>query len=279
MSMSRSWLASRHAVLVTLLLIWSLAPMAWQLISSFTSSEALVNGAIPFEQRWTLIHYRELLSSDPPFWRYLLNSTVVAGVSTALTLVLAVPAAYVLAQLPLRWRRGIRSAVMAAALFPYVLLFLALLELARNFQLVNSLFALAFPYSALAMPLALLLLTAAFEGLPKDLDDAARLEGLTLRQRLRWVMLPLIAPASASTAILVFLFAWNEYPIALTWLSRSDLLTLPVAMARIAGSSIYSIPYGAYAAATVLGAIPLLLLVLLFQRQIVSGLTSGAIKG
>ncbi|MBL6793465.1 MAG: carbohydrate ABC transporter permease [Synechococcus sp. BS307-5m-G36] len=279
MSMSRSWLASRHAVLVTLLLIWSLAPMAWQLISSFTSSEALVNGAIPFEQRWTLIHYRELLSSDPPFWRYLLNSTVVAGVSTVLTLVLAVPAAYVLAQLPLRWRRGIRRAVMAAALFPYVLLFLALLELARNFQLGNRLFALALPYSALAMPLALLLLTAAFEGLPKDLDDAARLEGLTLRQRLRWVMLPLIAPASASTAILVFLFAWNEYPIALTWLSRSDLLTLPVAMARIAGSSIYSIPYGAYAAATVLGAIPLLLLVLLFQRQIVSGLTNGAIKG
>jgi multiple sugar transport system permease protein len=238
-----------------------------------------VNGAIPFQNRWTLIHYRELLSSDPPFWRYLLNSTVVAGVSTVLTLVLAVPAAYVLAQLPRRWRRGIRSGVMAAALFPYVLLFLALLELARNFHLGNSLFALALPYSALAMPLALLLLTAAFEGLPKDLDDAARLEGLTLRQRLRWVMLPLIAPASASTAILVFLFAWNEYPIALTWLSRSDLLTLPVAMARIAGSSIYSIPYGAYAAATVLGAIPLLLLVLLFQRQIVSGLTNGAIKG
>jgi multiple sugar transport system permease protein len=279
MSIKRSWVTSRQALLITLLLIWSLAPMVWQLISSFTSSEALVNGAIPFQNRWTLIHYRELLSSDPPFWRYLLNSTVVAGVSTVLTLVLAVPAAYVLAQLPMRWRRGIRSGVMAAALFPYVLLFLALLELARNFHLGNSLFALALPYSALAMPLALLLLTAAFEGLPKDLDDAARLEGLTLRQRLRWVMLPLIAPASASTAILVFLFAWNEYPIALTWLSRSDLLTLPVAMARIAGSSIYSIPYGAYAAATVLGAIPLLLLVLLFQRQIVSGLTNGAIKG
>lgn len=279
MNIKPSWVTSRHAVLVTLLLIWSLAPMVWQLISSFTSSEALVNGAIPFQDRWTLMHYRELLSSDPPFWRYLLNSTVVAGGSTVLTLILAVPAAYVLAQLPRRWRQSIRSGVMAAALFPYVLLFLALLELARNFHLGNSLFALALPYSALAMPLALLLLTAAFEGLPKDLDDAARLEGLSLRQRLRWVMLPLIAPASASTAILVFLFAWNEYPIALTWLSRSDLLTLPVAMARIAGSSIYSIPYGAYAAATVLGAIPLLLLVLLFQRQIVSGLTNGAIKG
>jgi multiple sugar transport system permease protein len=105
MSSKRSWVSSRHAVLVTLLLIWSLAPMIWQLISSFTSSEALVNGAIPFQNRWTLIHYRELLSSDPPFWRYLLNSTVVAGASTVLTLVLAVPAAYVLAQLPRRWRR------------------------------------------------------------------------------------------------------------------------------------------------------------------------------
>ena len=98
MSIKRSWVTSRHAVLVTLLLIWSLAPMVWQLISSFTSSEALVNGDIPFQNRWTLIHYRELLSSDPPFWRYLLNSTVVAGVSTVLTLVLAVPAAYVLAK-------------------------------------------------------------------------------------------------------------------------------------------------------------------------------------
>ena len=129
------------------------------------------------------------------------------------------------------------------------------------------------------MPLALLLLSAAFEGLPKDLEDAAQLEGLTLIQRLRWVMIPLIAPASASTAILVFLFAWNEYPIALTWISDASLLTLPVAVARIAGSSIYSIPYGAYAAATVLGSIPLLMLVLIFQKQIVSGLTNGAIKG
>ena len=169
--------------------------------------------------------------------------------------------------------------LIVAALFPYVLLFLALLELARSLNLGNSLLALAIPYSALSLPLALLLLTAAFEGLPKDLDDAAKLEGMSLVQRLRWVLIPLIAPATASTAILVFLFAWNEYPIALTWLSRSEQLTLPVAMARIAGSSVYSVPYGAYAAATVLGALPLLLLVLLFQRQIVSGLTNGAVKG
>jgi len=264
---------------ILLLLAWTLAPMFWQVLTSFTSDAGLVNETMPSGHYWTLDHYRTLLASDPPFWRYLANSALVGSVSTVLTVLLAIPCAYQLAKLGQRWRRMVKLLVMAAALFPYVLLFLALLELARQFQLGNNLLALAIPYSALQMPLALLLLTAAFEGLPSDLDDAARLEGLSLRQRLRWVILPLITPATASTAILVFLFAWNEYPIALTWLSRSDLLTLPVAMARIAGSSIYSIPYGAYAASTVLGAIPLMILVLLFQRQIVRGLTNGAIKG
>ncbi len=264
---------------IMLLLVWSLLPMIWQLITSFTSSDALVSAGIPFQHRWTLAHYRDLLSGDPPFWRYLLNSTVVGGLTTVLTLLLAVPAAYGLARMSPTRRGTIRITVGAAALFPYVLLFLALLELAREFRLGNSLLAIALPYAGLALPLALLLLISAFEGLPNDLDDAARLEGLGLLDRLRLVLMPLITPAVASTGILVFLFAWNEYPIALTWLSRDDLLTLPVAMARIAGSSIYAVPYGAYAAATVLGSLPLLALVLVCQRQIVAGLTNGAVKG
>jgi multiple sugar transport system permease protein len=124
-----------------------------------------------------------------------------------------------------------------------------------------------------------LLLRAAFADLPQELEEAARLEGLGLAQRLRHILLPLLRPALASTAILVFLFSWNEYPIALTWISRADLLTLPVAIARLAGSSVFSVPYGPFAAATVLGSLPLLLLVLVFQRSIVAGLTQGAIKG
>ena len=124
-----------------------------------------------------------------------------------------------------------------------------------------------------------LLLQAAFADIPIELEEAALIEGMNLWQRLRWILLPLMAPAIASSGLLVFLFSWNEYPIALTWLSRSDLLTLAPAMARIAGSSVYTIPYGAFAAATVLGSAPLILLMLLFQRQIISGLTQGAIKG
>jgi multiple sugar transport system permease protein len=264
----------------SLLILWSLAPLLWQLYSSLVTPEALVDPASVAANRfWTLENYRQLLMAAPPFWRYLLNSSVVGGVSTALTLVLAVPCAYGLQRQrgALRW--AATALLLAAAMFPTVLLFLSLLQLARALGLGNQLLALSLPYSALNLPLAVLLLRAAFADLPPDLEDAARLEGLNLTARLRFVLLPLLAPALGSTAILVFLFSWNEYPIALTWISRPELLTLPPAIARIAGSSLFTVPYGAFAAATVLGSLPLLLLVLVFQRSIVSGLTQGAIKG
>ena len=154
-----------------------------------------------------------------------------------------------------------------------------LLELARNLNLGNNLIALTIPYTALSLPLAILLLSSAFDDIPIDLEDAAKIEGLNTFQRIKLILLPLISPAIGSTSILIFLFSWNEYPIALTWISDTDLLTLPVAIARIAGSSVYSVPYGSFAAATVLGSIPLIMIVFIFQKQIVSGLTQGAVKG
>jgi len=273
-------MTNRRRLWVLLLLTWSLAPLFWQLYTSFSTNEALITPfASDLQQRWTLLHYQTVLTADPPFWRYLLNSVIVGAGSTVLTLLIAIPAAYALTRSHNRMSKVARLFLVAAALFPYVLLFLALLEVARSLNLGNHLLALTVPYAALSQPLAILLLSSAFRDLPIELEEAARLEGLDLWQRLRWILIPLIAPATTSTAILVFLFAWNEYPIALTWISDSSLLTLPVAMARIAGSSIYSVPYGAYAAATVLGSIPLVFLVVIFQKSIVSGLTSGAVKG
>ena len=267
-----------------LALLWSLGPLLWQLFTSLRPAEALVGAGAGLSgatalSGWTLANYRLLLSSDPPFWRFLLNSTVVGLASTALTLVLAVPCAYGLQQQrgPVRW--ATLAALLAASLFPTVLLFLALLEWARRLGLANHLLALAVPYAALSLPLAILLLRSALADLPPELEDAARLEGLDPLQRLRFVLLPLVGPAIASTAILVFLFSWNEYPIALTWISREPLLTLPNAIARLGASSVFTVPYGAYAAATVLGSLPLVLLLLLFQRAIVAGLTQGAVKG
>ncbi len=266
-------------MVIVVLLVWSLGPLAWQLYTSFCTDQALVMPFASHEQRWTLTHYQSVLTSNPPFTRYLFNSLFAGFVSTILTLLLAIPAGYCLSKLGKRSALIIKCLLIGCALFPYVLLFLALLEIARFLQLGNSLIALAVPYAALSQPLAVLLLTSAFSDLPSELEDAARVEGLTLLQRFRWILLPLISPAIASTAILVFLFSWNEYPIALTWISDSDKLTLPVAMARIAGSSIHSVPYGPYAAATVIGSIPLILLVMVFQKPIVSGLTTGAVKG
>jgi multiple sugar transport system permease protein len=263
-----------------LALLWSLAPLLWQLHTSFLTPAALVGGeGAAAGAVWTLENYRQVLGGDPPFVRYLLNSTVVGVATTVLTLAVAIPCAYGLRRQRGRLRLLVSLALLGAALFPTVLLFLALLEVARGLGLANQLLALSLPYTALCLPLAVLLLRAAFADLPAELEDAACLEGLNLGQRFRFVLLPLLRPALASTAILVFLFSWNEYPIALTWISRSELLTLPTAMARIAGSSVYTIPYGAFAAATVLGSLPLLALVLLFQRSIVAGLTQGAVKG
>ncbi len=266
-------------VLILLLLAWSLMPLGWQLYTSFSTPEALIEPLADIQNRWTLDNYILVLTANPPFWRYLLNSTIVGFSSTLLTLVLAIPCSYAISRLSRKFANKAKLILLIISLFPYVLLFLALLELARYLNLGNNLLALCIPYAALSMPLAVLLITSAFDDLPKDLEEAAALEGLDLYQRLRWILVPLISPATSSTAILIFLFSWNEYPIALTWISRTDLITLPVAIARIAGSSVYSVPYGAYAAATVMGALPLLFIVLIFQKQIVSGLTQGAIKG
>ena len=258
-----------------LLLLWSVGPMLWQLYCSLRTSQALTGAG----NGWTLVHYQQLLGADPSFSRYLLNSALVGASSTLFTLALAIPCAYGLSRLGQRPARLLTLTVATAAAFPAVLLFLALLELARDWQLGNSLLALSLPYAGLCLPLAVLLLQAAFRGIPIELEEAALIDGLTLWQRLRWVLLPLLAPALASTALLVFIFCWNEYPIALTWLSEEQLLTLAPAIARIAGSSVFTIPYGAFAAATVLGGAPMILLLLLFQRPIISGLTQGAIKG
>lgn len=263
-----------------LLLAWSLLPLLWQLRASFLVGDALVGrGAAIGGSPWTLQNYRLVLGGDPSLAQVLTNSALLGLVTTALTLLLAVPCAYGLHHLRGRLQPVLSAGLLGAALFPSVLFFLSLLQLARLLGLANQLLALSFPYAALSLPLAILLLRAAIADLPPDLEEAARLDGLNTWHRLRWILVPVLAPALASTGLLVFLASWNEYPIALTWLSKSELLTLPAAMGRIASSSVYTIPYGPYAAATVLGSLPLLLLVLLFQRPIVSGLTQGAVKG
>ena len=142
--------------LITLLLVWSLGPLLWQVYTSFCSDQALIQPFSSHDHRWTFIHYQNVLTANPPFWRYLINSLIVGISSTFLCLLIALPAAYALNRIPRQLSILTRLALIGAALFPYVLLFLALLELARELNLGNQLLALSLPYAALSQPLAIL---------------------------------------------------------------------------------------------------------------------------
>lgn len=251
----------------------------WQLLTSFKVNQDISRvPTVYFPTQVTLNHYVELFTRRP-FWRYILNSALVSIVSTALSLTIGAPAAYSLARLRPRCGRIIIGGILIITLFPGILLFFGLLEIVQKLHLGNNYLALIIPYTAINLPLTILVLRSFFEQLPQDLEDSARVDGYNTLQMLVQILLPLTVPALVTTGILTFIFAWNEYIFALTFITREDMKTIPVAAAQLGGSSAFEIPYGPIAAATVIGTLPLVLLVLFFQRKIVQGLTAGAVKG
>lgn len=266
-------------ITVALVVLFSLAPALWQLLTSFKVNEDIA--AVPtvyFPTRFTFNHYIELFTRRP-FWRYIFNSALVSIISTAVSLAIGAPAAYALARLRPWGGQVILAAVLIVTLFPGILLFLGLLEIIQALRLGNNYLALIIPYTAINLPLTILVLRSFFQQLPKDLEDSARVDGYNTFQLLWQIVLPMTLPALVTTGILTFIFAWNEFIFALTFMTREELKTIPVAAAQLGGASAYEIPYGPIAAATVIGTIPLVLLVLFFQRRIVQGLTAGAVKG
>ena len=264
---------------ITFVVVFSLAPALWQLLTSFKLNEDISKlPTIYFPTRITLSHYIELFTRRP-FWRYILNSAFVSILSTAFSLGIGAPAAYALARLRPKGQNIILAGILVVTLFPGILLFLGLLEIVQFLRLGNNYLALIIPYTAINLPLTILVLRSFFEQLPKDLEDSARVDGYNTWQTLTQIILPMTLPALVTTGILTFIFAWNEFIFALTFITREDMKTIPVAAAQLSGASTFEIPYGPIAAATVLGTLPLVLLVLFFQRKIVQGLTAGAVKG
>lgn len=268
------------AIAILLVVGFSLAPILWQILTSFKTNPDI--SAVPnvyFPKQLTVQHYVEIFSRRP-FLNYMLNSAFVAITSTLLCLLLGTPAAYTLARLRLRGEGVILAIVLIVTLFPYILLFLGLLEIIRAFGLANNYLALIIPYTAMNVPLTILVMRSFFQQLPRDLEDSAKIDGYNTWQMLSQILLPMTIPALVTTGILTFIAAWNEFLFALTFITRESMKTIPVAVAQLSGgSSVFEIPYGAQAAATVVGTFPLVLLVLFFQRRIVQGLTSGAVKG
>ncbi len=273
---------SRLGLVLALLLLVALTtgPLAWQLLTAFKTDARIT--ALPLHwlpQPWTLEQFRRILALQPSFGRYALNSAAIASGSTLLTLLCGAPCAYVLARLQPRGSRLIVTSLVAVTLFPYVLVFLGLLELVQWLGWGNNYLALIGPYAAINLPLTILVLRSFFQQIPSEIEDAARVDGYRPLQLLLRILLPLAWPALATTALLSFIFAWNEYLFALSFISRQPLKTLPIAVAELSGTTLFDLPYGAIAAATLLATLPLVALVLVFQRRIVEGLTAGAVKG
>ena len=275
LSFSKIWL---WLGIVLIAVLFS-APILWQILTSVKLNEDI--SAIPniyFPSRITFEHYTQLFSRRP-FLTYIFNSALVASVSTVLCLVFGSPAAYALARMNLPGEKLILTGILVVTLFPYVLLFLGLLEIVKAIGLGNNYLALIVPYTAINLPLTILVMRSFFLQLPKDLEDAAKIDGYKTLGMLTKIVLPMTLPALATTGILTFIFAWNEYIFALTFITEEAKKTIPVATAQLGGANLFDIPYGPIAAATVLGTLPLVIIVLIFQRQIVQGLTAGAVKG
>jgi multiple sugar transport system permease protein len=266
-------------VAIALIVLFCLAPVLWQLLTSIKVNRDIA--AVPtvyIPRHYTLQHYAELFVRRP-FFNYIANSAIVSIASTILALGLGAPAAYALARLHLQAEKVILAMVLIVTLFPPILLFLGLLEIVRALQLGNNYLALILPYAAINLPLTILVMRSFFQQLPKDLEDSAKIDGYSIWRMLLQIVLPMTLPALATTGILTFISAWNEFIFALTFIVREDMKTIPVAVSQLGGASIFEVPYGPIAAATVLGTVPLVLLVFFFQRQIIQGLTAGAVKG
>jgi multiple sugar transport system permease protein len=274
-----NWRKILLPISVLLVVIFFMAPILWQVLTSFkVNADISAVPSVYFPRRLTLDHYQSLFVRRP-FTSYILNSAFVSITSTLVALGLGAPAAYVLARMRLPGEKIILATVLIVTLFPAVLLFLGLLEVVKYFDLGNNYLALIIPYAAINLPLTILVMRSFFQQLPKDLEDSARVDGYNTVQMLTQIVMPMTLPALVTTGILAFISAWNEFIFALTFITRESMKTIPVATAQLSGASVFEIPYGPIAAATILGTLPLVALVLAFQRKIVQGLTAGAVKG
>jgi trehalose/maltose transport system permease protein len=226
----------------------------------------------------SLANYRNVLT-EGTFVRNLLNSLFVSGAVVALSLLLGVTAAYALARIRFRGRSALLFTILSVSMFPQVAVLAGLFELIRMFGLYNSLFALIFSYMIFTLPFTVWVLTTFVRDLPLEVEEAAILDGATPWIIITRVFLPLMWPALATTGLLAFIGAWNEFLFALTFTSNNAQRTVPVAIALISGNSQFEIPWGNIMAASVIVTVPLVVLVLIFQRKIVSGLTAGGVKG
>jgi multiple sugar transport system permease protein len=267
-----AWTAAAVAVVA-----YALLPVAWIVSLSLKKGDDLANGAF-WPRVWTLDNYRAVLAT-PLFTSALRNSIGISLVATALSVALATLAAYALARLRFRGRRAVLGAALAIAMFPVVSLVGPLFDIWRRVGLYDTWAGLVLPYMSFTLPLSLWVLATYFREIPWELTEAAEVDGATPWQTFRMVIVPLAAPGVFTAAILTFLFAWNDFVFGISLTSTDRARTVPAALAFFTGASSFQQPAGAICAAAVVVTVPVIAVVLAFQRRIVAGLTAGAVKG
>lgn len=261
---------------LALLILGSAFPLYWAVVASFTPEARLFQRPSLFPTSPVLDHYRALFA-ERDFWVPIRNSLVVAGTTTVFCVVVGGLCAYALARLRFRGKAPLLGFILAVSVFPQISVVSPLYLLLRSLRLINTYPGLILPYLTFAMPLTVWLLVGFFRQLPGELEEAAMVDGAGRLRALREVILPLALPGLAATAILTFLYSWNEFLFALSFTLGPERQTVPVAIALFRGQ--YQVPWGQILAAAIVATLPVAVLVLAFQRRIVQGLTAGAVKG
>jgi multiple sugar transport system permease protein len=262
---------------VLIVLCYALLPVAWLLSLSLKPAADLADGRF-LPRSLSLEHYVAVFR-DPQFPAALVNSLGIGLIATLIAVVLATLAAYAIVRLDFPGRRLVLVAALAVAMFPPIAIIGPLFDLWRLLGLFDTWAGLIIPYMTLTLPLAIWTIAAFFRELPWELERAARVDGATRLGAFRHAILPLAAPGVFASAILVFIFAWNDFLFAAALTSTQASRTVPAAIAFFTGSSRFEQPTGSIAAASVVVTIPVVVLILIFQRRIVAGLTGGAVKG
>jgi multiple sugar transport system permease protein len=262
---------------IAFIIVYCLAPFYWMIVSSLKANPLLDQALVPTSP--TLANYKEVFSSDNNFQYALRNSVIVAGTTTLLALFIGVFSAYALARLQFRAKKVVLAAVLATAMFPLIALLTPLFQLFSNLGLIDTYPPMIISDISFTLPLAIYVLTSFFSEMPWELEMAAKVDGATPGQAFRKVIIPLAAPGVFTAAIIVFIAAWNEFLIAFTMTQTLRAEPVTVSIAKFTGASEFEQPFGTIMAAGVLVTIPLVILVLIFQRRIVAGLTAGGVKG
>ncbi|SFB16769.1 trehalose/maltose transport system permease protein [Collimonas sp. OK607] len=263
------------AALVTIVAVY---PFLYAISTSLKTGSALFDPHL-WPRQATLHNYIGLFQSAQPFGRQMLNSLMVATTVVVISLVLAVTASYALGRIRFKGKGLLLIAILSVSMFPQVAVLSGMFELIRAMGLYNKAIGLAVPYMIFTLPFTVWVLTTFMRDLPHELEEAAIMDGCGPLRIIWNVFMPLLWPALVSTTLLAFMHAWNEFLFALTFVVKDSERTVPVGISLISGSSPFEIPWGAIMAASVVVTLPLILMVMFFQRKIVSGLTAGAVKG